>query len=670
MRRQVLVVDDDAVSRHVLVHTLTAAGLVPVPVPDGASALRWLEQDRPALILLDLIMPGADGYEVLRHIRSHSSLADVPVVVLTALDSDDEIRRIFAEGADDYVHKPFRPTELVARLTGQLRLREYLDRLSRRERYAQVAVELTQVLASSPDIRPALSTVVRKLAWLLRVDRCSIVLASRHPNLAHVVVSSDDDKLRDLPLALENYPELCHVLGRAEALVIPEISVHPLFDGCPALEAIKFTTSALVPILHDKSPHGVIFIRSHQSMQIDDEELSLVRMVANATSIAFSNAQVLQSLREATEQSSFARAEAEERLRHFQRYVDFFESAADGMVVVDRGGVVLFTNPRTFEITGYEDGELRGKHLTSLLFPCEESRTTQLLEGFGRGQFPIDVDLLTHTADGRELVLSVSSSSVLREDNAILLSLRDVTAERKTAIALKQTKEFLERVIDSSVDAIISTDMSGQVLLFNRAASAMFEYDAHEVIGKLNVSALYPMGTPRAVLRQLVSRKNSDWGRLEDFRLQVVSASGQIVPASLSAAFILEDGRPVGMVGVFTDLRERLRMEQRLDRAQEELREREKQAIVAELAGTTAHELNQPLTSIIGYSELLKRGLPANSPLTNGANVIIGEAGRMAEIVRRIGRITRYETKSYVGEAKILDLERSSPESSRKPYIP
>lgn len=651
-------------------HTLTAAGLVPRSVPDGESAMRWLENERPALILLDLIMPGADGYEVLRHIRSHAGLADVPVVVLTALDSDDEIRRIFAEGADDYVHKPFRPTELVARLTGQLRLREYVDRLSRRERYAQVAVELTQVLASSPDIRPALASVVRQLAELLSVDRCSIVLASRDQRVAHVVVSSDDDGLRDLPLRLGHYPELVHVLGKGESLVIEGIATHPLFDGLPHRESIKFASGALVPILHERSPHGVIFIRSHGTVLIGDEELSLIRMVANATSIAFSNARVLQSLREATEQSSFARREAEERLRHFQRYVDFFESAADGMVVVDRTGIVLFTNPRTFEITGFKDDELRGKSLGTVLFPHQSTRIAELLEGFALGQFPVDLDLTTRTRDGQDLVLSVNSSSVLREDNVILLSLRDVTAERKTAVALRQTKEFLERVIDSSVDAIITTDMRGQVLLFNRAAAAMFERDPYDVIGKLNVSTLYPTGTAWAVLRRLVSSKSGDWGRLEDYRLSVLSASGQLIAASLSAAFILEEGRPIGMVGVYTDLRERLRMAQRLERAQEALREREKEAIVAELAGTTAHELNQPLTSILGYSELLKRGLPADSPLSVGANVIIGEAGRMAEIVRRIGRITRYETKTYVGEAKILDLERSSPESGRKPQIP
>jgi PAS domain S-box-containing protein len=662
------VVDDDAVSRHVLIHTLTAAGLHPAAVPDGDAALRWLEHSRPSLILLDLLMPGADGYSVLRHIRSHVALADVPVVVLTALDSDDEIRRIFAEGADDYVHKPFRPTELVARLTGQLRLRDYVDRLSRRERNAQVAVDLTQELASSTDIRPALGAVVRKIAALLRVDRCSIVLLTQDPDTAYVVASSDDERLRDLAIPLAEYPEILHVIRTTEAVVLRDVPNHPLFATSTKRDRILFRASAVVPILHEKSPHGVIFIRTRDAdVEFADDELALVRTVANATSIAFSNAQVLQSLREETQLSTTARVEAEQRLRHFQRYADFFESAADGMVVIDRNGIVLFVNPRTCEITQYSASELQGRSLESIVAPHEQNTTKQLIRGFAKGEFPRGIDVTTYTKKHSTVVLSVSSSSVLHEDNAILLSLRDVTAERETAIALNQTKEFLERVIDSSADAIISTDMRGQVLLFNRAASRMFGYEPDQVIGRLNATQLYSTGASRTVLRHLVDRRHGGRGRLEDHRVDVLSRTGERIPASLSAAFIIEGSRPIGMVGIFTDLRERLNMERSLLAAQDELRTREKQAIVAELAGATAHELNQPLTSIIGYTELLKRTLPFEPTLSSAADIIIGEATRMAEIVRQIGRITKYETKSYVGEAKILDLDRASPESSKKP---
>jgi signal transduction histidine kinase len=124
----------------------------------------------------------------------------------------------------------------------------------------------------------------------------------------------------------------------------------------------------------------------------------------------------------------------------------------------------------------------------------------------------------------------------------------------------------------------------------------------------------------------------------------------------------MEGETPVGSVGIFTDLREKMRMEQRLQQAQEQLLAQERQAIVAELAGAAAHELNQPLTSVRNYATLLRRLLQAGTPSYQAAEVIEGEAERMAEIVRKIGKITKYETKSYVGKQKILDLDRASEE--------
>jgi signal transduction histidine kinase len=123
---------------------------------------------------------------------------------------------------------------------------------------------------------------------------------------------------------------------------------------------------------------------------------------------------------------------------------------------------------------------------------------------------------------------------------------------------------------------------------------------------------------------------------------------------------IYEHGQPTSTVGIFTDLRERLQTEERLAQTQHKLELSEKQALLAELAGTAAHELNQPLTSVMGYGELLIRRLPPGTPERNAAQVIMQEAERMANLVRKIGKITRYETKSYVGDQRILDLDRAT----------
>src|SRR5262249_47023285 len=146
--------------------------------------------------------------------------------------------------------------------------------------------------------------------------------------------------------------------------------------------------------------------------------------------IALRNARILQSLRDRTQQITFARFEAERRLRTLQRYADFFESAADGIVVIDSEGHVLFSNPRARAITGWSEGDLKGKKLGELLTEKERARAHEIRLGFSKGIYPQSVDMLTRRKDGTELLLNVNFSSVMREENAVLFTFRDVTAER------------------------------------------------------------------------------------------------------------------------------------------------------------------------------------------------------------------------------------------------
>ena len=235
---------------------------------------------------------------------------------------------------------------------------------------------------------------------------------------------------------------------------------------------------------------------------------------------------------------------------------------------------------------------------------------------------------------------------------------------RESIVAeLRKTKDFLERLIDSTVDGIIAADLRGTVMIFNQGAARLYGYSPDEVVGKLPVWRLYPEGMAKSIMSELRAEEKGGVGRLEPSRRDIVTKDGELVPVSLAASIIYEDGREVASVGIIGDLRERLKIEQRLAQAQEKLLLTEKQALIAELAGTTAHELNQPLTSVMGYSELLKKKLSPEDANFRAVDIILREAERMAEIVRKIGRITRYETKTYVGSTQILDLDKSAGEA-------
>ena len=116
--RKVLVVDDEESVRELINLYLTKEGFEVIAASEGREALRLNGEHRPDLIILDLMLPGLDGWEVCRQIRSHSR---VPIIMLTA--RSEEVDRIVGLelGADDYVVKPFSPRELVARVKAVLR---------------------------------------------------------------------------------------------------------------------------------------------------------------------------------------------------------------------------------------------------------------------------------------------------------------------------------------------------------------------------------------------------------------------------------------------------------------------------------------------------------------------------------------------------------------------
>ena len=116
----VLVVDDEPIVREVVVSYLRREGFQTLEAADGEEARRRLEQGEPGLVVLDLMLPGIDGLELCRWIRSRS---DVPVIMLTARGTVEDRVRGLDMGADDYVAKPFHFAELLARVRAHLRRR-------------------------------------------------------------------------------------------------------------------------------------------------------------------------------------------------------------------------------------------------------------------------------------------------------------------------------------------------------------------------------------------------------------------------------------------------------------------------------------------------------------------------------------------------------------------
>ncbi len=132
-RAEILVVDDDAVSRKILAQLLASAGYQCRECEDGAEALELMRAKQPSLLLLDFDMPGLDGAEVLKSLRSDSdpAIAQIPAIMLTGHGSEESEVRCLQAGADDFVTKPVNAAVLRARIETQLRLRSMRRQLER-----------------------------------------------------------------------------------------------------------------------------------------------------------------------------------------------------------------------------------------------------------------------------------------------------------------------------------------------------------------------------------------------------------------------------------------------------------------------------------------------------------------------------------------------------------
>jgi signal transduction histidine kinase len=155
MSETILIVDDTHANLGVLVETLGAAGYSLMVAEDGEEALTQTAQTQPDLILLDVMMPGIDGFETCRRFKAQPQTADIPVLFMTALNETTDKVRAFAAGGVDYLTKPIEHEEALARVRTHLALRRL-----QRELQAEVALKDRFMRIASHDLRNPLCLIL------------------------------------------------------------------------------------------------------------------------------------------------------------------------------------------------------------------------------------------------------------------------------------------------------------------------------------------------------------------------------------------------------------------------------------------------------------------------------------------------------------------------------
>ncbi|MBN1254619.1 MAG: PAS domain S-box protein [Deltaproteobacteria bacterium] len=349
----------------------------------------------------------------------------------------------------------------------------------------------------------------------------------------------------------------------------------------------------------------------------------------------------------------------EERLRISEKkYRELFEQVGEGLYISTPEGKFIDCNQALLDMLGYETKEeLLQIDIASDLYvnPGERGVFQEMME---RDDSVREWEVEFKRKDGGKIIVLLSAHTIRNSEGKVVgyegVSI-DITQRKQLERELRETNDFMKLLIESSPYAIIATDIKGNIILFNRAAEELLGYKADQVLAQIHITKLYPPGVAKEVMKKLRSPDYGGNGKFTGSEFKIVDKRGKEIPIHLSAAIVYQSGQEVASVGIFTDLRPRLVMEQKLQETHLQLMQLEKLRSLGEMAAGVAHEINNPLGGIIIYASLLQERLPPDDAQRQDLEKIVHEATRCKEIVK-----TLLEFAHQSGDKKELtDINRA-----------
>ncbi|NWG17420.1 MAG: response regulator [Chloroflexi bacterium] len=277
-----LVADDEIHTTIMLERIFEREGFRVQSVNDGLTALEAAQRHSPDLILLDIQMPGMNGFDVLRALRDNSRTSSIPTILITAKARQPaDVAHGLNLGADDYVHKPFDPRELVARVQSKIRAHQLEDALQRRTQELEALLRVGEQLNQHLEVEDLLSLVTYLVLDLLPGSVAAIYQVDEAGMLAGFHAQAKYEALIDERLGDTSVVErILQKLG--DSLMWPG-------DEPPVIE--NYLSGIIVPLQHGVNVLGALMLLSTETIY-DENHLRLLREIGRQTSLSLRNAQL------------------------------------------------------------------------------------------------------------------------------------------------------------------------------------------------------------------------------------------------------------------------------------------------------------------------------------------------------------------------------------------
>jgi two-component system cell cycle response regulator len=295
---RIVLADDDASVLNTLSWVLKEHGYEVAAARDAGRLFELLREKTPDLVLLDVVLPDTDGYQVLERMKAEDRWRDVPVLMVSSLPPEEAAVRTLGLGAADFVKKPFRVKELLARIQAQLRMRAILrsanDALATAEQELVRVREEAETRRKLVDILHEVTTdlssdeiyhlLARRVARALELTHCSVILArtGEPPYVAATAFEHRGAEADRFQFDLERYPEIRAALETGRPVLVEDVSTSSLYadvrDQWRRMGTVVSTRSVIaLPFALDPNSAGVFFLRrglDEPSLTNDDVEFA------------------------------------------------------------------------------------------------------------------------------------------------------------------------------------------------------------------------------------------------------------------------------------------------------------------------------------------------------------------------------------------------------------
>jgi two-component system cell cycle response regulator len=298
---KILVADDDQALSRTLSWILKENGYDVLTVPGGEHLFDHLSAEQFDLLLLDIMMPKVDGLQLLQRVKSDPRFKDLPVLMISSMPPEEATVRSLGLGASDFIPKPFRVRELLARVKAHLRVGRELNQARAEARSRSEMMEILQEVTASLKPEEIYQILVRRVAQGLNISRCSIIIAGPDDDHGTVVAAYENPMLHNLAVDLRRYPEIQHALATGEVVLVRDVLTDPLFHDVRAVwesEGREAPARSAIAIRFSlrQQPAGVFFLRTTTGdAPLNEQDVQFAEQVINAAVAALEKAYDLEN---------------------------------------------------------------------------------------------------------------------------------------------------------------------------------------------------------------------------------------------------------------------------------------------------------------------------------------------------------------------------------------